>query len=196
MGCTLRSCLSACRGGRGCTLRSCLSASREGRGCSQHSCLSASREGRGCSPRTCFSASRADTGYITCSCTSPCRGGKDCTPHNDSSPSRASTVSVLPSLTIGSFVTRREHCTVLRAPRRDEKQRRGKSLLFEKKLELKSPESENRKQALFYPPPRRPRSSLGGVACEARGFGTTVAHTTMSSKIGKRQVRLRRHRRD
>ena len=82
MGCTSRTCFSACREGRGCTQRTCFLSSRADRGCTLRSCLSDCREGRGCTSRTCFSACRGGRGCTPRSWLSACREGRGCTAHS------------------------------------------------------------------------------------------------------------------
>jgi hypothetical protein len=74
VGCTPRSCLSACRGGRGCSPRSCVSACRGGRGCTPRSCISPCRADTGCHHTMAFLLSmRASFSFHRVSCTTVSR---------------------------------------------------------------------------------------------------------------------------
>ena len=116
---TLRTCVSACRGGTHCTICSRFSPCREDSRCTPHACFSACREGRGCTTHTSVSPCREDTsrssgsrfspcregrGCTPCTCVSPCRGDKGYTPCTDISPYRES-IALFPSRTISSLVT-------------------------------------------------------------------------------------------
>ena len=74
VGCTPRSCLSACRGGRGCSPRSFVSACRGGRGCTPRSCISPCRADTGCHHTMAFLLSmRASFSFHRVSCTTVSR---------------------------------------------------------------------------------------------------------------------------
>ena len=88
--CTLRTYISASRGGRGCTPCTCVSACRAGRGYTPSSSFSAGCAGIRRAQRGRFSACREGSPCTSNSSFSACHADTGCTPRNGVSASRGS----------------------------------------------------------------------------------------------------------